>query len=204
MAASPSSTPAAGLDFRETMSGPFTLGATDPQDGARAGAPVLAMHAAIHIDDIAGFVNSSSHLARLSGTIDYAPLGTGLVAPSGVFGLFSPSGDPALTWMVYELAFEHAGQPRYLAGRKHVRLGPPWKLWHETTTLYTTLHAGRDRSGRVIGAGTLSLGVGALLDLLGTVQGTGAGSGQRVGAVLQFFRYFSAELARTYLLRRPR
>lgn len=210
MAASPTPSPAAagastagGVTFRETMAGGFTLGATDPETGAR-GSTQLAMHAAIQIDDITRFVSDPQHKAGLSGTIDFAPFGSGLVAPSGVFGLFSPSGDPALTYMVYELAFEHAGKPYYLAGKKHVRLGGPWKLWGETTTLYTTLHEGRDASGPVVGAGVLSLGVGALLSLLGTLRGSGSGTGQRVGAVLSFFRYFSAELVRTYVLRRPR
>ena len=210
MATSPTPSPTAagasttgGVTFHETMAGGFTLGATDPETGARSNTQ-LAMHATIQIDDIARFVSDPQHKAGLSGTIDFAPFGSGLVAPSGVFGLFSPSGDPALTYMVYELAFEHAGQPYYLAGKKHVQLGAPWKLWSETTTLYTTLHAGRDASGPVVGAGVLSLGVGALMSLLGTLRGSGSGTGQRIGAVLSFFRYFSAELMRTYVLRRPR
>jgi hypothetical protein len=198
---------ASGVTFRETMAGAFELGLRDPK-AVSADAPVLAMHAVIEIDDIAAFRADPQHKARLRGTIDYAPLGTGLVAPSGVFGLFSPSGDPKLTYMVYELAFEHAGKPHYLAGKKHVAVGAPWHLWHETTTLYTTLHQGSDASGRVIGAGTLSLGVGALLSLLGTLGATPAAPArslwQRMGAITSFFVFFSGELMRTYVLRRPR
>ena len=75
---------------------------------------------------------------------------------SGVFGLFSPSGDPALTYMVYELSFAHGGHRWYLAGKKHVKLGSPLRLWGETTTLYTTLHQGEDATGAIAGAGVLS------------------------------------------------
>lgn len=192
-----------GVTFRETMAGPFTLGATDPAIGASSGT-ALAMHAVVQIDDIARFVTDPEHKAGLSGTLDYPPLGAGLLARKGVFGLFSPSGDPALTYMVYELAFEHAGQPYYLAGKKHVQLGAPWKLWGETTTLYTTLHRGPDASGPVVGAGVLSLGVGALVSLMTTVRGSGSSTGQKLGAIGQFFRYFTVELVRTYVLRRPR
>jgi hypothetical protein len=199
-------TPASGVTFRETMSGPFALGLSDPQ-AVPATAATLAMHATVQIDDIEAFAADPSHQAQLSGTIDFPPLGTGLVAPRGVFGLFSPSGDPTTTWMVYELAFEHQGTPYYLAGRKHVNVGWPWKLWGETTTLYTTLHQGPDRSGPVVGAGTLSLGVGALFSLLGTLSGSPPAPdrslGQRTLAILRFFRFFSSELTRTYLLRRP-
>jgi hypothetical protein len=196
-----------GVTFRETMAGKFTLGETDPQTGALNG-PELAMHALVSIADVAAFVADPQHKALLSGTIDYPPFGSGLVAPRGVFGLFSPSGDPALTYMVYELAFEHAGKPYYLAGKKHVCLGWPWKLWGETTTLYTTLHEGSDSTGKVVGAGTLSLGVGALLSLLGTLSGTPGAPDrslwQRSGAIGSFFGFFSTELLRTYVLRRPR
>jgi len=196
--------PGTGLSFRETMAGGFTLGATDPRRGAAGNTP-LAMHATIHISDMAAFIADPRHLADLTGHIDFAPFGQAIPAESGVFGLFTPSDDPALTYMVYELGFRHADKSYYLAGKKHVRLGWPWKLWGETTTLYTTLHEGSDASGPVVGTGVLRLGVVELLKLLTTVHATNASSfGQSAGAVWRFFKYFAAELTRTYLLRRPR
>lgn len=198
--------PGVGVGFRETMAGAFQLGATDPQDGARAGADTpLVMHATIHIEDIAAFVASPEHRAGLTGHVDFAPWGRSLPAQSGVFGLFSPSGDPALTYMVYELGLRHAGQDYYLAGKKHVRLGPPWRGWGETTTLYTTLHRGTDATGEVIGAGVLRLGISDLLKLLRTVHASNAPSARSaVAAVGRFFRFFLSELVRTYLRRAPR
>ena len=135
-----------GITFRETMAGGFALGATDPEAGAK-GTGELAMHATIHIHDIDAFIADPHHQAKLTGSIDFAPLGIGMKADHGVFGLFSPSGQPELTYMVYELGFAHAGQRWYLAGKKHVKLGSPLRLWGETTTLYTTLHQGADASG---------------------------------------------------------
>ena len=196
--------PGIGVSFRETMAGGFTLGATDPRAGAAGNTP-LAMHATIHIPDIAAFVSNPQHLADLTGHIDFKPFGEALPSESGVFGLFTPSRDRALTYMVYELGFRHTGKSYYLAGKKHVRLGWPWKLWGETTTLYTTLHEGTDASGPVVGAGVLRLGIVELLKLLTTVHATNAPStGTAAGAVWCFFKFFAAELTRTYLLRRPR
>lgn len=198
--------PGVGAGFRETMAGAFILGATEPKDGAQRGAgSPLAMHATIHIEDMAAFVADPRHLAGLTGHIDFAPFGNALPAESGVFGLFSPSDDPALTYMVYELGFRHANQDYYLAGKKHVRLGGPWRLWGETTTLYTTLHKGSDASGEIVGAGVLQLGVAELLKLLRTVHSSNAPT-PRAGAaaVWRFFKFFSAELVRTYLRRAPR
>jgi len=196
--------PGVGVSFRETMGGPFSMGQTDPQEGAR-GATRLAMHATIHIEDIAAFVADPQHLAGLTGHIDFEPWGRSIPAQSGVFGLFSPSGDPGLTYMVYELGFRHQGQDYYLAGKKNVRLGGPWRMWSETTTLYTLLHKGCDASGEVVGTGTLSLGVTNLLRLLRTVRSSNAPSARAGGgAIWRFFRFFMSELVRTYLRRAER
>ncbi|MES2940665.1 MAG: patatin-like phospholipase family protein [Pseudomonadota bacterium] len=197
--------PGVGVGFRETMRGGFRLGATDPRAGAAEGAATpLSMHATIHIEDIAAFVADPRHLGGLTGHVDFAPWGRAIPAQSGVFGLFSPSGDPALTYMVYELGLRHAGEDYYLAGKKHVRLGAPWRVWGETTTLYTTLHKGSDASGEIVGAGVLRLGVPDLLRLLRTVHSVNAPAvGAGAGAIGRFFRYFASELARIYLRRAP-
>ena len=192
-----------GITFRETMAGGFTLGATDPEVGAK-GPDELAMHATIHIHDIDAFIADPQHKARLTGTIDFAPLGTGIVADSGVFGLFSPSGNPELTYMVYELGFAHGGKRHYLAGKKHVKLGSPLRLWGETTTLFTTLHQGPDTTGKVLGAGVLSLGVIELFKLLGTLEATDSDSLlESATAKAKFFKFFSSELTRTYVTQQP-
>lgn len=192
-----------GITFRETMAGPFSLGATDPEAGAQ-GPHALAMHATIHIHDIDAFIADPRHQARLTGSVDFAPLGMAMAADHGVFGLFSPSGNPALTYMVYELGFAHAGQRWYLAGKKHVKLGSPLRLWGETTTLYTTLHQGADTNGQVAGAGVLSLGVVDLLKLLGTLEATDSDSLlESASAKAKFFGFFSQELTRTYVLQQP-
>jgi hypothetical protein len=195
--------PGVGVSFRETMAGGFSLGPTDPAIGAR-GAAQLTLHATIHIPDVAAFVASPVHEADLTGHIDYSPFGTAIPAESGVFGLFTPSEDPALTYMIYELGFCHGGRDYYLAGKKHVHVGPPWRLWGETTTLYCTLHEGTDATGRVVGSGILHLGAAELTKLLGSLNATNAATtGDAARAIYRFFNFFVAQLTRTYLLQRP-
>jgi predicted patatin/cPLA2 family phospholipase len=190
--------PGCGVSFRETMRGKVALNSA-PGEGSE-----LSLHATIQIEDIAAFIADPSHIGGLTGHIDFAPFGQSLPSQSGRFGLFSPSGDPALTFMVYELGFRHAGRDLYLAGKKHVHIGPPWRLWRETTTLYVTLHDGSDASGPAIGSGVLRLGVADLLKLLGTVHATQAATPQQARcAVFRFFKFFASELVRTYLRRRP-
>lgn len=189
----------AGVSFRETMSGSVSLNTSQPPQTA-----TLSMHAGIRINDIRAFVADPRHQGGLGGSIDYPPLGSALPSESGVFGLFTPSGDPKMVYMVYELGFRHQGQAYYLAGKKHVRCGALWNLWSETTTLYVTLHFGSDASGPAIGQGILRLGILALLKMALTLRATNAGSiGGGIAAVACFLGFFAKELVRTYILQKP-
>jgi hypothetical protein len=105
--------------------------------------------------------------------------------------------------MVYELAYMRDGKRYYFAGRKEVRVGGPWRAWGETTTLYVRLHEG-DTSGPVVAAGIVRLGVIDLLALLGTFHATGCETPvERWRTIWRFAAFFTRELMRTYVLRRP-
>lgn len=208
------------LSFRETMRGAFALGVTDPVEGHRRGqqeGTSLALHGNIRIDAFDRFVNEPNHAGTLTGSVDFdaAPFGKGMTASKGVFNLFKPGGTTAtkpkglfrrrakaegpvdLKHFIYELAFEHNGKPYYLAGRKDVRQGG--ELWGDTTTLYTRLHEGSDATGKVIGAGVLTLGVNDLADLLSTVEVHNASSEpERLAVVIRFGRLFLGELWDSY------
>jgi predicted acylesterase/phospholipase RssA len=191
--------PGVGVSFRETMAGSLELNANAPWPAGGA----LAMHATIHIEDIQAFTADPQHRADLTGHLDFAPLGLAIPAHRGVFGLFTPSFDPRLVYMVYELGWSHAGKDYYLAGKKHVRIGSFWRLWSETTTLHITLHEGLDTSGAVLGSGVLKLGITALLKLLRTLHATNANTGrEKRSAVGRFLRFFTAELLRIYAWRK--
>ena len=191
-----------GITFDETMAGAFALGPTDPESGAEAGRRAgssLAMHATVSIPDLDAFIADPKHLGQLKGSIDFAPLGSGIPAKSGVFNLFSPSRAAEMKYMVYELAFQHDGKPHYLAGRKHVHDDPGFDLWSDTTTLFTTLHAGRDAKAPVVGAGVLRLDMGDFLKLMSTIKVTGAKSAkERAATVTKFGSFFMGELWETY------
>jgi len=195
-----------GVAFRETMAGHFALGESDPKAGAakgRAGGTRLAMHATIHIRDMREFVSDTQHRGSITGHIDFPPFGRDIPASGGVFQLFSPGNEPRLKWMVYELAFEHAGKSYYLAGKKDVRADSVFRLWSSTTTLYTRLHEGRDASGSVAGAGVLTLGAGELLKMLSTFHATDTESFRgRLGATGAFGGFFTKELWNTYIRKR--
>lgn len=196
-----------GLTFDETMSGAFALGESDPERGYEAGQQnntELDLHASVRIDDIERFAKDPNHEGQLTGSIEFSPLGGEIRAPHGVFNLFSPGAEKNLKWMVYQLAFEHEGQPYYLAGKKEVRDDPGVDLWSDTTTLYTRLHNGPDDSGPVVGAGILRLGVDDLIDLVASMRTTDADSiGERGEALSTFGRLFLGELWDSYAKHSP-
>jgi cholesterol oxidase len=186
------------------MSGGFALGATDPAQGekqGRAEGSEMTLHGSILIDDVDRFIADPNHLGSLSGTIDFTPFGDGLQgAPGGVFNLFSPTDDPTLKLMVYEMGFSHDGKSYYMAGQKNVKDDPITDLWKATTTLYTQLHEGTDKSGPVVGAGILTLGVKELIKLVSTVEAPGADSfTEKSEAIAKFGRFFLGELWDTYV-----
>lgn len=191
-----------GITFRETMAGNFALGIQKPRLVNLAhshGVHRLAMHVTVSIDDIDGFISDPGHLGSLTGTIDFAPLGAGLPAHTGIFNLFSPTTNQAETHMIYELGFTHEGQEYYIAGHKQVRDDPGLDLWSDTTTLYTTLHRGTDKNGEVAGAGILTLGLTDLIKLATTVRATNADSAaERAQAIGKFGKFFMGELWQTY------
>ncbi len=189
-----------GLTFRETMSGPFAMGETDPRLGAKKGAATpITMNATITIDDLQEFQTSAQHEGRLNGHLDFAPFGMAIPASRGVFKLFSPVEDPLMKYMVYELAFTHAGQEYYLAGHKEVKDDPGFDLWKDTTTLYTTLHQGADKQAPIVGAGILSLGMGDFLKLISTVSAIGShGVKESATAVAGFGTFFLGKLWEQY------
>jgi hypothetical protein len=194
--------PRLGIMFREAMAGGFSLGETDPAVGDRQGkhtGNLLTMHAAITIQDLDRFIADPNHAGQINGSIDFQPFGENILAKSGVFNLFSPTEDPRLKLMVYEMGFEHDGKEYYLAGKKEVKDDPLYDLWKATTTLFTQLHQGPDKSGPVVGAGILTLGPVDLMKMVSTMHALNAGSpAEATEAVMKFGRFFMGKLWDTY------
>jgi hypothetical protein len=159
-----------GLTFKETMEGPVALGAADPAGGAASPtAAALSIHCTIAIDDVDRFVADPQHTGSITGTLDYAPFGTGLPVTRGTFNLFSPGG-PGERIMEYRLAFQHGGTSYFLDGKKHAHDDPGFDIWKDTTTLITIVHEAAP-DGPIAAAGVLSLGVEALTRMMTTMRG---------------------------------
>ena len=190
--------PRLGLRFRATMSGDFALGATDPIEGRAKGKrdnTEFTIRATIDISDVVSFTQDQEHDEGLTGRIDFTPFGTDIIGYDGTFTVFSPSDDPAMTLIVYELAFDHFGRSYCFSGRKKVKDEPGFDLVADITRLYSTLHEGPTKSGQIIGAGVLKLSLGQLADMVRTFTVTRASCPKDKAVALGLFgRLFFGEL----------
>ena len=197
--------PDAGVTFREVMSGPFALGASDPLDGARAGLRAgsgMSLHARLTISDVQTFAGDAHHRGVLAGEIAFTPMASRLTVHDGMFQLFARSGGNQKL-MVYRATFAHDGATYCFNGVKHVGAGSIVRSWSETTTLYTTLHAGADPSARVVGAGVLRLTPAAFVkQLVSFAPVNGGRLSQKALGFSRFFRFFAAELIDSYVAAR--
>lgn len=194
---------AVGVTFEETMAGPFALGASDPEEGARLGkahGSVLSLACRITLQDAERFGSDPDHGAVLAATLTLTGFSSGVRCQQGRFELLRQSEDPHVKLMVYTARFEHGGQGYYLEGRKFIRDGAALhQLLDQTTTLYTRVHAGADASAPVAGAGILSIGVAGTVALVSSMRAVNAAnSAEAARAVARLGQVFLGELWETY------
>ncbi|HEX8180002.1 MAG TPA: patatin-like phospholipase family protein [Pyrinomonadaceae bacterium] len=187
-----------GVSFRETMIGGFALGETDPRTGeakGNAAGTKLAIHCEIDVADAYGFIADPQHFAPIRGSVDFPPLGMNIPATSGIWNLLSPSDNPNLKYMVYEMGFEHNGQPYYLAGKKEVHDDPGFDMWADITTCFMRLHEGTDANGPIVGAGVIYIGREQLKQMLPTMHATNTHSkAESLKVLADFGRSFAGGL----------
>ncbi|HET9961726.1 MAG TPA: hypothetical protein VFQ34_05290 [Nitrospiraceae bacterium] len=198
---------APGITFRETMAGPFSLGETNPQSGARKGkadGTTLTIRPLVNIDNLDVFHFDREHTAQLESSVHFPQLfGETEPTGTGIFNLFAPQGNTRLKLMKYAFEFSHDNQPYFFYGEKKVEDDPGPDVWQDTTTLFSTLHQGHDRSAPIIGAGTLRISLTGFLRQLMTMEVTHSESRiDKLSAYLFFANFFLKELRDTYFRKR--
>jgi cholesterol oxidase len=191
-----------GVSFRETMTGGFSLGETDPHAGEKKGDAAgtkLSLHCDIDIHDVYRFMEDPQHFTPIIARIDFPPMGMNIPATNAIFNLFRPGDDPKTKYFVYEAGFEHNGESYYLAGKKLVHDDPGFDMWADITTNFTRLHKGKDATGPVVGAGIIYIKRQQLLDLIPTFRATNtSGPVESLKVLADFGRFNLGEIWDSY------
>jgi hypothetical protein len=191
-----------GVSFRETMTGGFSLGETDPRAGEQKGDAAgtkLSLHCDINVQDIYRFMEDPQHFTPITARIDFPPMGMNIPATTALWNLFRPGDEPKTKYFVYEAGFEHNGESYYLAGKKFVHDDPGFDMWADITTLFTRLHKSKDASGPVVGAGVIYIKREQLMALIPTIRATNTTSAaQSLKVLADFGRFFMGEIWDTY------
>lgn len=192
-----------GMTFQETMSGPFAMGVSDPDEGARKGQSTdwrLTIDVTVTIDDMATFVTEPRPPAQLSGQVELPGVREPIRITKGTFELF-PSADPS-SLMVYNIEFSHQGTSYHLIGRKAADERPKLtQLWSDTTTLNVHLHRdARFPDGDIAGAGVLRLTPTSLAKCIASIRTARTESPVEAARTVGGYAWLMARtLAKTYL-----
>jgi|GEM_PF-241511 len=190
--------PSPDLTFVESLTGLFTLGVTDPTEGAlHPEAQPMTVHCTISVSDLDAFVSDVKCSARLVARLSFGPFGEDLPVRRGSFNIFRPPETPGTRVMTYGLRFPHQGRDYFLEGTKVVVDRRGEDAWKGSTRLLCQLHEGMNARGAVVGAGVLTLGVGQLLSLISSMQ-PARREGAGTLALDRFGRFFLGPLWEQY------
>jgi cholesterol oxidase len=210
-------TAAVGLSFTETMKGFLQKGAAPAAledianyvEAERAGQQAntyMEFTLTITMPNLDQFLADPEHPGTANGTVrvDGFTGPAGVPVSNGIFNLFVETGRMYDRRMLYALPFTGAdGQPYLLDGFKQVRDDGRFDVWGATSTLYTVIRAGHDRTGQVLACGILHILVADFMQQLGTFTVSGTDDPVRKAAVLaQFGRMFMGTLWDVFV--RPR
>ncbi len=195
------------LRFTEDMKGFITVGATDPDTGAREGQAAdsrMWAHLTITLDGVRSFIREPDHLGSATGYVDCGALGGRLSVVRGTFNLFVDQGDPATKEMWYRLwVNDPAGKPLTVSGVKHVHDDPGFDVWSDTSTLFTMVYAGHvepdaEASAEVVAAGVIHVHMLDFLHQLTTFRVEAGGPLESASLLAEFGTFFMGQLWDVY------
>lgn len=191
---------AAGVTFNERMDGFLSSCAGTPESRedyraryqqAKGAGDGCHFEATMLMEDIAAYVRDSQHLARMTGTFHWGPVGVATMR-DGEFQLFVKNPETGTREMRYRFTFDGPdSEPLTFVGVKWMRPKARINTWSPSTTLYSRIERA---DGTVAWCGILKIGLVETLKLFRSTRPVGAADradGRR--AVWAFNRFFARE-----------
>ncbi len=208
----PPRTAPVGLSFTETMKGFIALSFSPADDfvaaerAAQRDKSLADFTLTITIGDLDRFLEDESHPALARGMVHVAGLtgDDGAAVTNGLFNLFVPDGHFYERRMLYALPFVGSDGKKYLLdGYKEVQDHGHFDVWGATSTLYTVIRDGFERSGAVVATGILHIHMPDFLHQLTTFQVSGTNSEvEKASAMARFGKSFMGTLWDVFVRRR--
>lgn len=206
--ASPQPEPGIGIEFTERMAGWVGLGSPPADDfvaaadQGRAAGSSFAFVLTIASDNLDAMLNEPTHAARMVGTVVAPALSPEpLAATGGQFNLFVDDPDViGLVHMRYRMTLSATDGHRYLfVGAKNIGRDNALLMWHDTTTLYVTVHDGEAETDPISARGVLTIAPADFAQQLCSTRATNAATvEQRLKAEARFGLAFAGELYKVY------
>ena len=207
-----SPTPVVGVRFTEKMRGFHSPGHTPAEDyaGAEKAGQVADTPAeftvTITLPNLARFLGEPAHGGIAQGTVHVDGLTPpeGARVENGVFNLFVDTDSFYERRMIYLLPFiGKDGQPYLLDGYKEVKDHGSFDVWGSTSTLYTVIRRGTDKSGPVVSSGIIRIDPKDFAEQLTTFEVLGTTSAkEKADAYWRFGAMFMGTLWDVFV--RPR
>jgi cholesterol oxidase len=210
----PSKAPAVqeiGIEFTETMQGYFSKdfepgdSLSSYENSAKMGETAnstIKFTLTVSSDDLDELVTSPAHNARISGTVIAPALSdTPLTITNGVFNLFVRYPEtPDTKHMNYNMQLtSESGESFYFSGYKVVKDSSVLTMWHDTSTLYVSIHKGKDTQGEVVGKAVMHIKPADFLIQMTTMQAINAkNTAEKLKATARFGKYFAGSLYSSY------
>jgi len=196
-------TPKPGLQFTETMKGFISTPASTnvPGDYESAAAQgksagnTLEFTVTVSSNDVGAMLTDPAHTGVIDGTVTAPSLSKSpLSVLGGTFNLFEQVPEEADTrHMRYRMQLQsEEGKQFFFDGYKVVKQRSLLRVWHDTTTLFITIHEGGDPSGPVLARGILSILAADFARQMTTMKITNAQTeAERLKALSKFAGFFS-------------
>lgn len=205
--------PQMGLQFTETMKGFFSKGVTDNYqqgfDQGKAQRSPFEFTLTVKSENLNDMLENYQHQATMIGSVKAPALATDpLTVTDGTFNLFVFDPDRVgARQMLYQMVMvAESGQKYFMSGFKEVKDDPGLDLWHDTTTLFITVHEGESEQSPVLGKGILHIHPTDFLRQMTTMAISNAPNPVvKLEALARFGLFFAGTLFEVYggVLARP-
>ena len=197
-----------GIEFTETMKGYFSDQVKDKDsyqkgyDQGRQDNSTFEFTLTVVSENLDEMLKNPQHEATMIGTVKAPAISQDpLTVNQGIFHLFTI--DPNIVGarqMLYEMVMNaELGEQYYMYGFKEIKDDSILDIWRDTTTLYITVHEGKDSNSPILGKGILKINPQDFAKQLTTIEAKNVPNKEvELKSIAKFGEFFAGDLFQVY------